>query len=888
MQEDKRFKHNLSQFGRALSLLMNRATMYQADHPYFRDSLDAFFTVAEDLTLKISPLVFILTQERFFIDEEPLDSRINVARMVNHFKKAEIQSISFYKGINKNELRAFMEVFTSLHKYPNADAMSKVLEQRGVRHIRINHVFYRKVTSDDEVVGRDALKQMTPELSAEAERQSKKMFFDALLENVLSEELEKTLSVRNLMTNPSGVSKTMIDNDLAVARQSGGGIGEGGGPGGDGAGAVPDAAPASSEGGAPASATGPSGPEPAQAAQAGPTGAGAAAASTGGPAPASATGPSGPEPAQAAQAGLTGAGVATASTGGPAPASAAGPSGPAEPAQAAQAGPTAAGVATASTGGAAQGAGTSAASPSGMPGGAYEEGETPAGSGRPGPVLAHQLHLIDEEIEKSLRGEGDVDLQELAMAVFQMKTELVGGIESQKALGIAYENEQDILEKANELTDKVFVKLVRDEYRAGNVTTGRLAQIIRRLIPDADELKRLLPKIKTALIQEGMPLPEYLKLIKELGRELQDEGLARILQESSEEVGVDGEELIEEIKKNPKQAAELMAIAAEVRKGTGDEEALTDVLVEYVERLGTDMSQEMAGRDEAGNEDHLRNVITGVESKLVRQLRDMDLQEDVLVRIEDKLNSRLDSIVEDIKMDWIRSTALRSGSEGAEELTVLQTLERSVSEGGELGELLKAVRVRVEANEINEDDFAQIYQEIERLKQEQIEAERNRKMPDGVLNTENILLFIKKEISKAVRYELPFSALAFTVVRAKYREQAPPGKKIPAQELLDRVLERLAVTVRDTDVVGKLKKNQMVALLPMTPARDAKLALKRTMKKIHSDPFDLMGAQLDVTLAGTATTYQKARTPDEAAFLEALSSDLVDMATRVKNIHALM
>lgn len=474
------------------------------------------------------------------------------------------------------------------------------------------------------------------------------------------------------------------------------------------------------------------------------------------------------------------------------------------------------------------------------------------------------------------------------MAVFQMKTELFGGIESQKALGIAYENEQDILEKANELTDKVFVKLVRDEYRAGNVTTGRLAQIIRRLIPDADELKRLLPKIKTALIQEGMPLPDYLKLIKELGRELQDEGLARILQESSEQVGVDGEELIEEIKKNPKQAAELMAIAAEVRKGTGDEQALTDVLVEYLERLGTDISQEMTGQDDAGNEEHLRDVITGVESKLVRQLRDMDLQEDILVRIEDKLNSRLDAIVEDIKLDWIRSTSLRSGSEGAEELTVLQTLERSVSEGGELGELLKAVRARVEASEINEDDFAQIYEEIERLKQEQIEADRNRKMPVGVLNTENILLFIKKEISKAIRYDLPFSALAFTVVRAKYRTQAPAGKKIPAQELLDLVLERLALIVRDTDVVGKLKKNQMVALLPMTPARDAKLALKRTMKKIHSDPFDLMGAQLEVTLAGTATTYQKARTPDENAFLEALSSDLVDMATRVKNIHALM
>ena len=494
--------------------------------------------------------------------------------------------------------------------------------------------------------------------------------------------------------------------------------------------------------------------------------------------------------------------------------------------------------------------------------------------------------MISDEIEKSMRGEGDVDIKELAMAVFQMKTELIQGIESQKALGIAYENEQAILEKANELSDRVFLQIVKDEYRSGETSTSRMAQILRRLIPDPDELKRLLPKIKTMLLSEGMSLADYLKLIKELSRELQDEGLARILQDSAEQVGVDGEELINEIKKDPGQAAELMALAAEIRKGDGDEQVLTDVLVEYVERLGSSMTQDMAREDGAGDPDHLRNVMTGVESKLVKQLRQMDIKDNVLTRMEEKLNQRLDSIVQNIKLDYIRSTGLGSAPAEIEELTVLQTLERSVSESEELGEILNAVRQRVEAGDVDGDDFAQIYAEIEKQKKLQEDMEANREMPPGVFSMKNLTLFIEKEISKAIRYDLPFSALAFSVVKAGYLDKHP-GKKISADELLDRVLERLARIVRDTDVVGKLGKNQMVALLPLTPLGEAKLALRRTMKLLHGESFEMHGIGLEIKVAGTITPFQKSRTQDTEAFVDAVSKDLVEMVTRVKNVHAL-
>ena len=96
-----------------------------------------------------------------------------------------------------------------------------------------------------------------------------------------------------------------------------------------------------------------------------------------------------------------------------------------------------------------------------------------------------------------------------------------------------------------------------------------MPRILCRLIPEADELKRLLPKIKAALLEEGMSQADFMILIQELGRELQSDGLANILSESAEEIGVDGKEIIQQVKENPLQSAEMIYLASEIRKKRG-------------------------------------------------------------------------------------------------------------------------------------------------------------------------------------------------------------------------------------------------------------------------------------------------------------------------------
>jgi len=203
-------------FSRLVVMLFNRATIYHSSHPYVQQTIDAFHSSIEHILMSISPLVFLMNHDQFFIDKEPLHAGANVSRIVAHFNKAEIQSITFESGLAKSELRTFLDVFTSLDEYPNANEMKKALAARGVKHMKINHVMFRKVTEDDEVISREALKDLAPQTN-EDERKSKKFLIDIMLERLLGEEVEEFLTIENLLRDPAALSNKMTEIDLAGA-----------------------------------------------------------------------------------------------------------------------------------------------------------------------------------------------------------------------------------------------------------------------------------------------------------------------------------------------------------------------------------------------------------------------------------------------------------------------------------------------------------------------------------------------------------------------------------------------------------------------------------------------------------------------------------------------
>jgi hypothetical protein len=883
-----RLKDQLGLFGRTLAMLLNRTMMYQASHPVIKQSINDLLPIAGRLLESISPLVFILNRGQFYIDEEPLDPRINVGRTVTLFKNSGLQSVSFEKGLTEGELSVFCELYASLTRSISADAIKETLLKRGVFNIKINHVVFKKVTEDDQVVSREALKNVTPMIDSD-NQQDRKRFLETLLESVLSEEFAQTLNITNLMANPATFTQKMIQADLDGTLQLHGmqgldasegsasgtgtmpmveksdGLDTGGGrsrPGGLGT---------LGEGGTTVSLLDPDGMD--TLADLGDTIRGMDGGSGGLEGPGGGSGPGG------------GPGGRLGGPGGPGGVGGfgGGPGG----AGGLSAGPGTA-TGTIAGGGVMQGGGGA-----GAPGGAAlpekkppKDAKEKAGDGQgPGTLLIHQLELMHQEVEKHLHGEGEIGITDLAQAIFDMKKQLLEGLQAQKALGVAYANEAAIMDAANKLADEVLLELIKEEYQAGKINTQRLAYIIRRLIPEASEIRRLLPKIKKTLLAEGMPAAEYLTLLNELRNELQNEELTRILTESSEAIGLDGETLIDEVKRNPAQAAELIYLASEIRKGSGDEAALSNILVEYVEQLGKQMAQDASDSGAPDGETHMKKVLTDVESSLLKRLGALNLNTDTLARMESRINERMESILDNMRVQWLNTQA-GTGPAKPKMLTVLQTLEHNVGTDEELSAILKTVRTKVEAGDIEENNFTQIHEEINRLKGVGRGGDEDSGIPQGILASEDLLFILEKEISRAKRYGLAFSVLAFSFVSAKPKMKSLESI-ITTEAVIEAALKKLVAIFRDGDFIGQTGRNKMLALLPMTPAEEGRKALSRVLRLLHGVPLEVNDVPVMLRVAGVAAAYSIHQGLDAKAFVQQILNQLADMVARVKNIQVL-
>jgi len=768
MTNPKLMKQTVDKIGRAFALLFNRLVMYNLDHPFTVDSMKNYYkTITEGLNT-FSPIVLIMNQEQFFIEAEPLDSRINLSKMVIHFKKAGIQSISFEKGMKSDELNRFIEIFSDLKKFSTADHMKKALLRSNVKKIRINHVIFKKMTSDDKIVSKGTIIGNQSGMPEASQGAAKTKFMDMMVENIVMEEVEKSLSIKSLMEDPTGLSKAMVDKDLSASKESGDEKG--------------------------------------------------------------------------------GTSVLKTST-------------------------------------------------DRDLSGSKESGE---GKGKSGDVIIKQLDLLKKEVEATMSGTGNIQMPELASAVLAMKKDLLEQIEAQKAMGVVYENEGMIRDETNAMMDGILIRLVKEEYKQGKVSIPRLGQIIRRMIPESEELKRLLPKIKEALMEEGMSLPQFAQLAQELGKELQSEELAQILKKSAEEIGVDGEELIRELQIDPAGAAELIYLASEIKKGTGDEKVLSDLLVDYVERIGSKISLDAAEQKGEEGGKYLKDIISRVESEIVGNLKQKNVNNDIISSVEKRLEERMEECFNKLQSDWASRYESSGTGKGK---TILDIFEEDAEEGEELKAILESVRSSVREGGLDENDLKQIFDEISKSKldqqkknlqkeelkkkaQQMEEPEKKKEkpgLPKGVLNRNNILFFIDKEISRAVRYSTPFSAMLLTILKVTPEKPVPKGS-ITGNDVMNAVLTELAKAVRDSDMVGLLDKKKMLTLFPMTKKTDSKMAMSRIMKILQAEPFIINDYPLAVKFVGVVTAYDHDRAQTLKSYIKASENELYDMINRLKNV----
>jgi uncharacterized protein with PhoU and TrkA domain len=138
--------------------------------------------------------------------------------MSAHFKKVGIQSISFEKGMAEAELKSFVKIFVDPKNYPKASSMRKALAEMLVPNVKINHVFYKKMTADDEIVSKEKLKETSNDTHNASSDQMFGEVLNMMAESVLMEEIEKSFSLKNLLADPIKLSNDLISKDFDEAK----------------------------------------------------------------------------------------------------------------------------------------------------------------------------------------------------------------------------------------------------------------------------------------------------------------------------------------------------------------------------------------------------------------------------------------------------------------------------------------------------------------------------------------------------------------------------------------------------------------------------------------------------------------------------------------------
>ena len=201
--------------GRNFNLWFTRSTMYHLDHPATQQALKIFFSSVTDGLNVLSPVVFISHHDQFYVEEEPLDQRINAARLATHFKRTGVKSVSFETGLVDAELGRFMQIFSNSDEYPTEEAIKDALLEAGVTHLHVNHVYFKKISEDDAIITGGKATVAGSAHSAVSSGLSNEEIKKLMAESLVLDELEKALSLKSLVDDPENFSQALIETDVS-------------------------------------------------------------------------------------------------------------------------------------------------------------------------------------------------------------------------------------------------------------------------------------------------------------------------------------------------------------------------------------------------------------------------------------------------------------------------------------------------------------------------------------------------------------------------------------------------------------------------------------------------------------------------------------------------
>jgi hypothetical protein len=383
---------------------------------------------------------------------------------------------------------------------------------------------------------------------------------------------------------------------------------------------------------------------------------------------------------------------------------------------------------------------------------------------------------------------------------------------------------------------------------------------------------------------EGMPLSDFSKLIQQIGTDRQNEGIAQAVAQAAEEIGVDGDDILERLKSNPSGFTRLLYLAAEIEKESGSSKPLCDILVDHIERIAPKLAGRRAGSDGDAGEETLRRMIVRFNSGVVDGLREGDVDARFVGDVERRLQERLEASVAAIRAELSQYKAALKTS-GPDRRSLLQSLEDGLPEGHALKPILRQIGADFRTQKLDENDFQKILERIDAARKRTRKAEK--KIDEVVFSKKQTLALLEIELARADRYGTDLSAVAFSIYQAGDRRSSGSREAAPV-DTTTAILQKLREKLRNTDWIGVVSSRLFLAVMPMTTYKEAHLASRRLLKSMNAQPVSVSGRPISFKIAGSVIHYDSRRMPDSRAFIRFVEDEHVEVAHRLRNLQDFM
>lgn len=511
-----------------------------------------------------------------------------------------------------------------------------------------------------------------------------------------------------------------------------------------------------------------------------------------------------------------------------------------------------------------------------------DEGEKVAGR-----IRALRMELREQGREPTPGSAAAVSTAELMEAVSRVRSELAEALAGQDEIArFMAEHGGQVLDEVEQLTFDTVLMIVQDEYRTGGVSVRRLAQVLRRVVPEVRDLKRFLPLLKQGLLEIGMPLADYVELVNELGVELQGDTLAHALEKGAESVGLTVEELVREIRRDPAEAARVLVLAAEFRRGDApDQDRMSAVLADYIGRASDVLVE--SGDSTETNVGELRQALRQAQQKLVRQACEQGLDPGLGNRVDQALAGSVESSVDRIRIK--RLLGRLGESDVGDETALGDALAAVFEHDTDLKRLGETLQIELEQSGYARQTLERVFERTERRLRSRSRLEM---LPDGMLEPNVINYLLEREIAGCRRFGTYFSVLLLMIARIRDvdSEDADAWRPVQPEEierLLPQLFRALPPHVRDIDLLGSFgsrERNIPLVLLTMAHEEGAEIVRQRMLEALGEQVFRLETGEVNLDTIAVTQRFDPDRTPDRKSFLNALQGELAQAL--VQRLHA--